>query len=329
MYRVNTLKRNILITPDEVIFHAPTKNTLDPRTILNSIIIAEERYIVPALGQPFYDQLCNQKNTLVTSANLTAQVALIPANLQAPVVGDIVNAVEGLTANNTYLWNQILWKLIAECVMLVAYPEGFVQFGSEGTIHTAPQGSAMIQSGAVTPSLKSMQWAIDKKMMLRIDPLLESLHKFICNQNLVSANGYFPLYTKPCECDLTNVVNKKTGFILGVYEDDDEDDNPFNCNCNTPGFNGNYSVTQTRNVPLDISVVIGTPAALTYGIAAGQTTIINDLFINKSIQFQYGGQQLPNQNPGDGSMYFTKGQSSNTIQLSTPLLSGFVRIIAS
>jgi hypothetical protein len=54
--------RNVLITTDEVIFHAPTKQTLDPRTIQNSIIIAEERFIVPAIDYPLYYELASTKN---------------------------------------------------------------------------------------------------------------------------------------------------------------------------------------------------------------------------------------------------------------------------
>ena len=115
MYRVNELKRNVLITTDEVIFHAPTGHTIDPRTIQNNIIIAEEGIIRVALGYDFYRAMVDSKNTLITAANIDAQRALVMAsipegsqdvNLQE---GMIVNALEYMSAENQTLWTEHLW----------------------------------------------------------------------------------------------------------------------------------------------------------------------------------------------------------------------------
>lgn len=235
MYRINPLKRNVLITTDEVVFHAPTKHTLDPRTIEQHIIIAEERIIRVALGYDFYRALVDSKNVLITDGNKAAQQALVNASLpvgsQAQVLntGDIVNAYEYLSADNKLLWTEHLWKLCAECVMLAAYPEGFVQFGSEGAHHTQPQQMPMGGSGVVTPDLRSMKWSMDKKMMDRIDPLRESMHLWLCKKQKADSTKYTD-YEKTCDCDADGVAYKrKSDIILGLYDDID---NPYsNTNC--------------------------------------------------------------------------------------------------
>lgn len=225
MYRLNPLMRNVLITTDEVIFHAPTKHTLDPRTIQNAIIIAEERFIRPALGDAMYDELRNIKNLKVTAGNLAAtQIVYNTTATTAHTLkaGEIVNAAEYLTGFNSTLWYELLWKLTAECVMLSAFPEAYVQFGSEGVIHTVAPASPMGSGGTVAPDLRTVKWTMDKKVMDRIDPLVEALHSFICTNKTE-----FPKYTKVCPCDTeVNSKSRKTDFILGLY------DEPDNCGCN-------------------------------------------------------------------------------------------------
>ena len=228
MYRLNRLQRNVLIMTDEVIFHAPTKHTLDPRMVENSIIVAEERFISTALGLKLYNAICAQKNRLVTEGNKVALQADINASLPVgsqPVVltaGDIINAAEYLSTENLALWKQYLWKLTAEAVMLLALPEGFVQFGSEGAIHANPPAGPMNSSGLVTPDLKSMKWMMDKKIQDRIDPLAQGMHTWICNQKSETSTLY-PLYKKECECDNQGQYARKTDVILGIYDDQDDD----------------------------------------------------------------------------------------------------------
>lgn len=219
MYRINPLMRNVLITTDEVIFHAPTKQTLDPRTIQNSIIIAEERFIVPALGHALYYELVKSKNVVVDDTNKGLLQSRFSNNTLQN--GMLVNAYELLSEANKDLWIQQLWKLTAECVLLLAMPDAFVQFGSEGVIHAVPQSGPMSTSGVVTPDLKSVKWVMDKKIMDRIDPLINALHTYICWNRTVTP-GIYPLYIKECPCnDNTAKNSRKTDVVLGLYDDEE------------------------------------------------------------------------------------------------------------
>jgi hypothetical protein len=226
MYRLNPLQRNVLITADEVIFHIQSDHTLDPRKIQNSIIVAEERLIRPALGYDFYMALIEEKNLTITSGNKAAQQALIDAAQLNPKpkaleVGDIINASEYLSADNLAFWKQHLWKLVAECVVMAAYPDAFVQFTSQGTIHKQPVATTLSGEGTVTPDLRSIKWAIDKKMMDRIDPLMESMHLWLCKQQAADDSKY-PDYCRACDCDHNGIAYKrKTDIILGLYDDVD------------------------------------------------------------------------------------------------------------
>lgn len=233
MYRVNDLQRNVLITTDEVLFHAPTGHTLDPRTIRQNIIIAEEGIIRVALGYDFYRALVDEKNTLIDSANKAAQQILIldsiPEGSQDVKLeeGMRVNALENLSAENQTLWTEHLWKLCAEVVILVAYPEGFVQLGTEGVHHKAPPAGPM-STGVVSPDLRTMKWAMDKKHMMRIDPLRESMHLWLCKQQKADSTKY-TLYEKYCDCNADGVPYKrKTDVVIGIYDDVDYP-NPNDC----------------------------------------------------------------------------------------------------
>lgn len=224
MYKVNNLKRPVLISTDEVVFHAPTKHTLDPRTVEQSIIIAEERFAVQVLGYELYLTLCSEKNRTVDTLNISDLTSKTSAMLE---IGDLVNASEFLSVKNKALWDHILWKFMAECVMLTAAPEGFVQFGSEGVFHQQATSSPMGGGGVVTPELRSMKWAMDKKMFDRIDPLKTAVHNFICRHK-----SDYPLYDKPCDCDASgNPYKRRTDVAVGVYDDDE----PSKCPCNEIG----------------------------------------------------------------------------------------------
>lgn len=217
MYQQNLLKRDVLITPAEVVFHAPTKHELDHRMILNSIIVAEERFIKGELGYDFYEDLIAAKNILITSLNEAAYES--DSGLQlAP--GDLLNASELMPSQYQILWDKHLWKVVAECVMVSAYPEGFVQFGSEGTLHNSPPAGLMVTSGHVVPLLSSLKWVVEKKVKDRIDPLIKSMHEFICKNE-----ADYPLYGKECvSCSEENkdYRRKFNGVALDLYDDIDD-----------------------------------------------------------------------------------------------------------
>lgn len=221
--------RDVLITVDEVLFHAQTKQAVDPRTIEQSIIVAEEGWIREALTDKLYFDFISKKNTEVTvdnKADLETKInAAFPTNTP-PVtlnVGDIVNAFEFLSDTYVKLWKQYLWKLTAECVMMLALPEGYVQFATEGTVLSAPLPNPLAAGGtAMAPPLQSVKWAMDKKVMNRIDPMIQAMHSWICVNKID-----YPLYGKHCECDDDSTPYKrKSAFILDAY-----DDEPKNCGC--------------------------------------------------------------------------------------------------
>jgi hypothetical protein len=228
MFNVNNLFRRVLISPAEVIYQAHNGHTLDPMMIQQSIVIAEERFIRPALGHQLYNEIALQKNSLVTTANqATLQAAFDEAQAvyAEPYVlkpGDFVNSPTYLSEANRNLWNEYLWKLTAEAVMAIALPEGFVQFASEGSIHKQPSSTAMSSGGTVTPGLQSMKWALDKKLMDRIDPLTQAMAAYLCRNKAI-----FPLYDQSCDCDKDGTAyQRKTSWITGIY-----DDEPEGCGC--------------------------------------------------------------------------------------------------
>lgn len=230
MYRINPLQRNVLITVDEVIFHAPTKHTLDPRTIEQHIIVAEERFIRPLLCYDYYQALIAEKNTLVTDDNKETLQTQINDSLSIEqkqpeiVAGQVINALEFLGTDNKTLWKEHLWKLTAECVMLLAYPESYLQFGTEGVLMSNPPANPLGNTGPTSPDLRTLKWAMDKKLMDRIDPLIEALHQWICKQQKADSSKY-TLYERTCDCDSKGVAYKrKTDWVLGLYDNVEEDD---------------------------------------------------------------------------------------------------------
>lgn len=226
MYNLNTLMRNVLITQEEVLFHAQTKHTIDPRMIESNIIIAEERFIRPELGFNMYDDMVDAKNNTVTIANKAALQALITTEEYQLKDGDVVNAFEFLSVPYQKLWKQHLWKIVAECVMVVSFPEGYIQFGSEGTMHTVPPAGLMVTSGFVTPELRSMKWMLDKKVQDRIAPLIQGMHNFICK-----FKTDYVKYIKECPCDkeVEGKQLKKTDLVLSIYDDCDDDGRSCEC----------------------------------------------------------------------------------------------------
>lgn len=223
MYRLNRLRRNVLITVDEVLFHAPTKQQIEPRMIESSIIVAEERFIRPELGWDLYNAIAAEKNkALLTQAEVDAANLLLPATTNPPtVIGDSLNALEQFTTSRYKdLWYQHLWKIVSEAVIVCALPEGFVQLGVEGAFHNSPPAGLMVTSGQVTPLASSMKWAVDKKVLDRLSPLFESMHAYICNYK----QDFGTLYTKPCKECLPQDGIKNAGIALGIYDDDEPDD---------------------------------------------------------------------------------------------------------
>src|SRR5687768_17555614 len=134
MIGINPLRTKVLITTDEVIFHAPTDQTIDPRIILNNIIIAERRFIKPMVGSSIYKLLIDNKNLLVTSSNKATLQAIVnsgrPSDREQIILstGDYVNSDAYLNEQQQELWFNYLHKIVAECVWFCALPVNRARF---------------------------------------------------------------------------------------------------------------------------------------------------------------------------------------------------------
>jgi hypothetical protein len=226
MYRVVDLPRKVLITTDEVIKLAPTEGTVSPRLILSAIEIAEDRFIKPSIGATMYNDFRDQKNVVVTSINKsfledTINDEIVTEESVTLEIGDIVNSID-LVTNAWYktLWNEYLWKIAAEAVIYVAIPTNYTRFTAEGQMQNNPRTVAYTGDGAGSASaeLKDVKFIMDKTMQDRIDPLISSMHEWICDNK-----DHYPYYMKLTDCKCTSKsngvsVDRKTGFVHGIYD---------------------------------------------------------------------------------------------------------------
>lgn len=224
MYRKVPFTRSVLITTDEVIHHCGNVHIQDPRRIQDSIIVAEERFIREFIGFEFYETLRAAKNVVVTSGNKAGLETDINATVTEAITlaaGDIVNARELLAGANLLLWDEYLWKLIAECVMFMAFPENYSDFGAQGIVHNNPTAVGFDGAKTQTPELKTIQWQMDKKLMERIDPMLARMHQWICKKKKADPSLYTD-YTKTCDCDEDGIsTQRKSDILLDIYGDED------------------------------------------------------------------------------------------------------------
>lgn len=234
MYRVNSLKRDLLITHDEVLFHAPTDTKIDARTVNQNIIIAEERFIANALGDQFYDDFITKKNVKVTADNKAELLQKInesfaldgidPTDESALKIGMIINSIE-LVENEWYqkLWNRFLWKLTAECVDSMAIIPSWLRTTDVGQQLNNPAVIGGNNGASASGNRNDVQMKLNSSIQDRIDPLIERMRLWICQNK-----GHFPLYTKECDDCGCNGGDpqadgisylRKSNYITGIYED--------------------------------------------------------------------------------------------------------------
>lgn len=243
------LKTKVLITTDEVIFHAPMDNEPDIRSILSNIIIAERRFIKPLLGTVIYNQLLDNKNLLVTSSNKAALEVIVNAGRdpkREPVtlhVGDFVNSDTYLNEQQQDLWVNYLHKIVAECVWFCALPTNRARFTGKGVIKNYPESIAQDQE-SVTIDLKDLKHLLDKGLQERITPLIDDLHQYMCSV------GY-PGYPRDCGCSKTS-TKKMSGVIFGLYDIDDRKrkccDETYPAQSYTPVAYGSNEIIPFENV---------------------------------------------------------------------------------
>ena len=233
MWLINRLNRNVLITPDEVIFHAATDGDINERQILNNIIVAEERFIANILGDAFYEDFISKKNVRVTEDNqadlLTKINASLVLNGNDEILADdippgtIVNAIE-LIDNEWYvkLWDRFLWKLTAECVDMMTIVPSWLRHTSAGQQMNNPEVIGGSSGGSATGKVGDVKFKMNTSLQDRIDPLASRMKLWLCQNK-----SKFELYKGECggECDengdAVDGVSSlgKTNFILNIYND--------------------------------------------------------------------------------------------------------------
>lgn len=227
MYQRNLISRNVLITPQEVINKTASSQTIDVQKYLSAIEIAEERFIRWALGSDYYDHLIDTKNIEVTTDNISDLQAKIniayglppeSSNSDSKInIGDIINASENLSIADKKLWNTYLWKIVAECVHFTALPGNYAQFSSQGILKNNPESSLIGDKGSTSVGidLKDAKWLMDKSLEDVINPLLASMHMWLCKNK-----SNYPKYTKVCECDEDGIAEAgKTSWVTSIYDD--------------------------------------------------------------------------------------------------------------
>jgi hypothetical protein len=226
MYRVNQVGRPVLITVSEVIAKAAVDQSADIRYLLNSIEVAEERYIAPALGDALYEDLVNSKNVLVTDGNQPGLQELInesrtaagknPIELSDLRPGMYVNAIELVSSVYQELWNRYLWKITAEAVDLCATVPTWLRTTAQGQQLNAPQTIGGITEGSASGDRKDVQFKMDSMAQNRLLPLIERMKLWLCRHE-----AWYPLFEN-CGCyKADGLSNAKGGIILGIYDQDE------------------------------------------------------------------------------------------------------------
>lgn len=226
MYRINEIGRNVLITVDEVIIKAAIDDDQDPKYIRNSIEVAEERYIVPVLGEAFYEDFIEAKNKVVTAGNKSDLLVLINASRAAAgknaieeselVIGTVVNAIEFTSEVYQEFWNRFLWKVTAEAVDIVGIVPTWLRTTGLGQQLNSPQVLGGTTEGSASGGRRDVQYKADAMAQNRLNPMIERMKKWLCDKM-----AWYPLFDT-CNCSkYTGISNRKGGIILGIYDDDD------------------------------------------------------------------------------------------------------------
>lgn len=233
MYRINYLQREVLITPDEIVFHIASANDVDIRLITNTIINAEERFIRPALGDDFYEELIEQKNVTVSTSNQDELLNRINQSLieegineitktDLPI-GSIVNSIDFIQDEHLKkLWFRHLWKLTAECVDAMTTIPSWLKHNASGQQQQNPKTIGGNNENAASGGIKDVQYKIDSAINTRIEPLLSSMNKWLCKNK---AN--YPLFEADCgDCkggqhsvSTSESGLAKSNIVTGIYDE--------------------------------------------------------------------------------------------------------------
>lgn len=227
MFKVLQTSVKTLISIDEVVYASPTMEKVDSRQINAAIQIAEERFIKPVLCKTMYYDFRDKKNVVVDAINK----AFLQTNFPPSVTlkeGEIVNAIEFVSYDwYKNLWNEYLWKIAAEAVTYIATPTNYSRFSAQGEMVNNPK-NPMDGKDQETVDLATIQWKMTKLLEDRIDPLRAPLEEWLYDNR-----GYFPLMDcknwDPVDTPTGISFRRKTGFVFGVY--DDNNSNTCGCSC--------------------------------------------------------------------------------------------------
>lgn len=220
MYRLSRLPRRVLITTDEVIKQAAISDNPGINQLLNAIIIAEERFIKPAICKDLYYDFRKQKNVVVTDLNKDYLQELISDESGQMVTfdnGDIINAIEFVESDwYKELWFEHLWKITAEAVVYIASPTNYSRFEAAGEMENNPKVISNEGQGAASVDLNKMKWKMDKMLMDRIDPLLAGMQEWLSDNR-----GHFAYYNchNLYRDDATGISTKRKTAWVNVYND--------------------------------------------------------------------------------------------------------------
>lgn len=165
------------------------------KVIENSIQIAEERFIKPAMCRDLYNAFRSVKNVLVTDVNISLLESEDYFNTTLEV-GQIANAIEFV--NDPWLvslWNEQLWKLTAEAVLYVATVPNWSRFSASGEMVNNPKAITDNGSGSASVDLADIKFKLSKLQQDVIDPLIASTKEY-----LAVNRGNYPLFN--CHRDL-------------------------------------------------------------------------------------------------------------------------------
>lgn len=226
MYRINDVGRNVLITVDEVIVKAAMDDKPDVKYIRNSIEVAEERYILPVLGEAFYEAFVDAKNKVVTAGNRSSLLELINASRvtagknaieesQLPI-GTVVNSIEFVSEEYKQLWNRYLWKVTAEAVDIIGIVPTWLRTTGQGQQMNSPQSITGTMEGAASGGRRDVMYKVEGMVQQRLNPMIERMKKWLCDKT-----AWYPLFDT-CNCSkYTGISNSKGGIILGIYDDEE------------------------------------------------------------------------------------------------------------
>jgi hypothetical protein len=226
MYRINYTPTPVLITVDEVLTLAPIDQNADIRYLKSSILIAEQRFVMPVLGSVMYQDLVSQKNVQVTSGNQSSLLTSINASLaqygKNPItlaelpVGTWVNAIEQTnTTNGNYaqLWTSYLWQVCAECVTMMSLPHTWARSNAQGVQNNNPKTLGSDGQGSASVSRKDMEFLINDFLQSRINPLIAAMQLWICQ------TGGFTKFSGNCNHIMGLDRKQIGGIVMGIYKD--------------------------------------------------------------------------------------------------------------